>query len=116
MSVLSATVEGIGFWYNKLPSWAAACHFVAGAAPQSASACPTPQLLAANERRRASNTVAVSLEVALAACIDAEYDPAQLPSVFTSTYGDQEIVDYMCTTRGQGADCRIPNQVPQFRT
>lgn len=48
MSVLSATVEGIGFWYNKLPSWAAACHFVAGAAPQSASACPTPQLLAAN--------------------------------------------------------------------
>ncbi len=42
--------------------------------------------------------VAVSLEVALAACIDAEYDPAQLPSVFTSTYGDQEIVDYMCTT------------------
>ncbi|ALQ94935.1 beta-ketoacyl synthase chain length factor [Xylella fastidiosa] len=98
MSVLSATVEGIGFWYNKLPSWAAACRFVAGAAPQSASACPTPQLLAANERRRASNTVAVSLEVALAACIDAEYDPAQLPSVFTSTYGDQEIADYMCTT------------------
>ncbi len=95
MSVLSATVEGIGFWYNRLPSWAAACRFVAGAAPQSASACPTSQLLAANERRRASNTVAVSLEVALAACIDAEYDPAQLPSVFTSTYGDQEIADYM---------------------
>ncbi|HHW4680322.1 MAG TPA: beta-ketoacyl synthase chain length factor, partial [Xylella taiwanensis] len=96
--MLSATVEGIGFWYNGLPSWAAACDFVAGAAPHSASARPTPQLLAANERRRASDTVAVSLEVALAACIDAECDPTRLPSVFTSTYGDQEIADYMCTT------------------
>ncbi|HHW4679179.1 MAG TPA: beta-ketoacyl synthase chain length factor [Xylella sp.] len=98
MNGLNATVEGIGFWYNDLPSWAAACRFVAGAAPQPSPVRPTPQLLAANERRRVSDTVAISLEVALAACMDAEYDPAQLPSVFTSTYGDQEITDYMCTT------------------
>ncbi|EWS77486.1 beta-ketoacyl synthase chain length factor [Xylella taiwanensis] len=108
--MLSATVEGIGFWYNGLPSWAAACDFVAGTAPHSASARPTPQLLAANERRRTSDTVAVSLEVALAACIDAECDPAQLPSVFTSAYGDQEITDYMCMTLANDPEAVSPTK------
>ncbi|WP_167702338.1 beta-ketoacyl synthase chain length factor, partial [Xanthomonas axonopodis] len=69
-----------------------------GGALQEAPARPAPQLLAANERRRAPDTVAVSLEAALAACSTAGRDPASLPSIFTSTYGDLAISDYMCTT------------------
>ncbi|KGE50766.1 beta-ketoacyl synthase chain length factor [Xanthomonas axonopodis pv. vasculorum] len=96
--MLTATIEGIGFWTQGLPSWEAASGFARGGALQEAPARPAPQLLAANERRRAPDTVAVSLEAALAACSTAGRDPASLPSIFTSTYGDLAISDYMCTT------------------
>ena len=96
--MLAATIEGIGFWTQGLPSWDAAAAFVRGGALQDIGARPAPQLLAANERRRAPDTVAVSLEAALAACTAAGREPASLPSIFTSTYGDLAISDYMCTT------------------
>lgn len=59
---------------------------------------PQPSILPPNERRRAPDTVAVALEVAQAACLNAGRDPAQLPTVFASTYGDLAITDYMCST------------------
>ena len=99
MTALRARIEGIGFWANGLPSWAAACAFAAtGALAADAPAKPSPQLLAPNERRRAPESVAVALEVALAACTQAGRDPATLPSVFASTHGDLAITDYMCAT------------------
>ena len=97
--VLSAGIAGIGFWTRGLPSWDAARAFVAdGSLPVDPPARPSPQLLAPNERRRAPDTVAVALEVALAACVDAGRDPARLPSVFASTHGDLPITHYMCET------------------
>ncbi len=99
MSVLTAHVAGIGFWTRGLPSWPAACAYVRdGTHDETAPAKPAPRLLAANERRRAPETVAVALDVALAACEDAGVDPATLPSVFTSMHGDLAITDYMCAT------------------
>jgi hypothetical protein len=99
MTTLSATVEGIGFWSNGLPDWAAARAFVRdGAMPEGAPTRPSPQLLAPNERRRAPESVAVALQVALDACAAAGRDPATLPSVFASMHGDLAITDYMCTT------------------
>lgn len=99
MSRLAATIAGIGFWSDGLPDWACARAFAAGgAAPADAPARPAPQLLAPNERRRAPPSVLVALEVALAACRDADRDPATLPSVFASTHGDLGITDYMCAT------------------
>lgn len=96
---LTATIEGIGFWCRGLPSWdAARAHVHGGALPDGAPARPSPQLLAPNERRRAPETVAVALEVALAACTQAGRDPRDLPSVFASTHGDLAITDYMCAT------------------
>ncbi len=59
---------------------------------------PQPSILPPNERRRAPDTVAIALEVAHAACVNAGRDPAQLPAVFASTYGDLAITDYMCST------------------
>ena len=97
--VLSAHVSGLGFWTRGLPSWEAARAYVnGGALSADAPNRPSPQLLAANERRRAPETVAVALEVALAACVAAGRDPASLSSVFTSTHGDLAITDYMCET------------------
>ena len=98
-STLSANIEGVGFWTRGLPSWDDARAFVRdGVQPENAPARPSPQLLAPNERRRAPESVAVALEVALAACQAAGRDPATLPSVFASTHGDLAITDYMCAT------------------
>ncbi len=97
--LLCASVAGIGFWTRGLPSWdAARAYLIDGAVPADAPAKPSPQLLAPNERRRAPETVAVALEVALAACTAAGRDPAALSSVFASTHGDLAITDYMCST------------------
>ena len=85
--MLTATIEGIGFWTQGLPTWDAAVAFAHGADLQDTPARPSPQLLAPNERRRAPDTVAVSLDAALAACHAAGRDPTTLPSVFTSTHG-----------------------------
>ncbi|MDC7807489.1 beta-ketoacyl synthase chain length factor [Luteimonas sp BLCC-B24] len=99
MSALTATIAGIGFWADGLPDWDAATAFARdGVRPETAPARPAPQLLAPNERRRAPGSVAVALEVALAACRAAGRDPATLPSVFASTHGDLAITDYMCET------------------
>lgn len=99
MNVLIARIAGIGYWSNGLPSWDAARAFVAdGTLPESAPNKPSPQLLPPNERRRAPESVAVALEVALAACHAAGRDPATLPSVFASTHGDLTITDTICAT------------------
>ncbi len=99
MSSLAATIEGIGFWARGVPSWQAAReHASTGTLAQDAATRPSPQLLAPNERRRAPDTVAVALEVALAACQAAGRDPSMLPSVFASTHGELSIADYMCAT------------------
>lgn len=98
-SALTATIAGIGFWTDGLPDWDAARAFARdGARPDSAPSRPSPQLLAPNERRRAPGSVAVALEVALAACRDSGIAPETLPSVFASTHGDLGITDYMCET------------------
>jgi len=100
--MLEATLEGIGFWGNGLPDWDSACAWMRnGERPENPPARPSPQLLAANERRRAPGTVAVALEAALAACHAADREPATLPSVFTSTHGELTITDYMCATLAQ---------------
>ncbi|WP_460760227.1 beta-ketoacyl synthase chain length factor [Lysobacter fragariae] len=97
--MLHAVIEGIGFWTAGLPNWDTARAFARGGTlPEEAPARPSPQLLAPNERRRAPETVAVALDVALAACAAAGRDPHTLPSVFASMHGDLAITDYMCAT------------------
>ncbi|HEY0505707.1 MAG TPA: beta-ketoacyl synthase chain length factor [Lysobacter sp.] len=102
MTGLAARIEGIGFWTRGLPSWEAAReHALHGTRPADAPARPSPRLLPPNERRRAPETVAIALDVAMAACEAAGRDPAGLPSVFASTHGELAITDYMCATLAQ---------------
>ncbi|MHC9083425.1 beta-ketoacyl synthase chain length factor [Luteimonas sp. RIT-PG2_3] len=109
--MLSARIEGIGFWAGGLPSWEDACRWVRdGVRPEAPPQRPAPTLLAPNERRRAPESVAVALEVAQAACIAAGRDPATLPSVFASTHGDMAITDYMCATLASQPDAISPTK------
>ena len=71
---------------------------------------PQPAILPPNERRRAPDTVAVALQVAQAACANAGRDPAQLPMVFASTYGDLAITDYMCSTLAKAPTTLSPTR------
>lgn len=111
MNALTATIEGIGFWSHGLPTWQAACDFTArGVEAVAAPGRPSPQLLAPNERRRAPETVAVALDVALAACVAAGRDPATLPSVFASMHGDLTITDYICATLADQPEAVSPTR------
>lgn len=111
MTALAATVEGIGFWATGLPGWDAARAFVHhGHLPDAPPRRPSSQLLAPNERRRAPETVAVALEVALAACQSAGRDPSTLPSVFASTHGELSITDYMCATLAEQPQAVSPTR------
>lgn len=99
MSLPEVRIAGIGLWLDGLPDWAAACAYARGGSTvDGAPRRPAPQLLAPNERRRAPETVAVALDVALAACQAAGADPASVPSVFASANGEMSITDYMCQT------------------
>ena len=71
---------------------------------------PQPMLLPPNERRRAPDTVALALAVAQAACTNAGRDPALLPTVFASTYGDMAITDYMCGTLARAPTMLSPTR------
>jgi len=108
---LQARIEGIGFWAPGLPDWIHAQRHARGEAPLADTpARPAPRLLAPNERRRAPDSVAVALEVALAACEAAGRDPSSLPSVFASTHGDLAITDYMCRTLASEPQAMSPTR------
>ena len=93
-------IEGPAFWSPTLPGWdAASAVFRGEAAPTDPPAKrPSPQVLAPAERRRAPDTVALSLEVAAAAVAASGRNAAELPCVFASAHGDLGINDYMCST------------------
>ena len=110
-SSLTASIEGIGLWAPGIPSWEAFVGLRRGdAPPEAAPARPAPALLPPNERRRAPDTVLVALQAAQAACEAAGRDPATLPSVFASTYGDLAITDHLCATLA-----REPTEVSPIR-
>ena len=93
-------VLGIAAWAPGLPDWnrLAACARGESEPLAEAPRRPAPDMLPANERRRAPDSVLLALQVAQAACQAANRAPSSLPSVFTSTHGDLAITDYMCQT------------------
>jgi len=103
-------IDGVALWAPTLPDWPTARAALHGetapaAMPGGDSTVPSvtvrrpaPAMLAANERRRAPDSVALALEVASAALADSGHDAAALPSVFASAHGDLPIIDALCTT------------------
>lgn len=93
-------VDGVSLWAPALPGWEAARAAFAegGPLPEAAAARPAATLLAANERRRAPDSVLVALQVAQEAVAASGHDAATLPSVFASAHADLAIVDALCST------------------
>jgi hypothetical protein len=98
-SSLALTIEGVGFWASTMPGWPTARTALAGGWTGPAQhQRPSPAMLPAAERRRAPDSVALALQVASEAVAQSGRDPATLPSVFTSAYGDLALLDQLCTT------------------
>jgi hypothetical protein len=97
---LRAHIAGVAFWSSRLPTWDAALACLRGEVLplDTPQARPAPTLLPPAERRRASDTVAIALEVASRACLAADLNPQELTTVFASTHGDLAISDYLCAT------------------
>jgi Beta-ketoacyl synthase, N-terminal domain len=93
-------IDAAAVWARQAPGWDAWCAAVRGDQPAPASK-PNPSLLSANERRRASDSVLLAVEVAEQAVRASGRDAAQLASVFTSAHGDLPITDALCTQLAQ---------------
>ena len=112
MSTQTAYIEGIGIWSDRLPGWDKACRIFRAdiAVPVEPCKRPSPEILPPNERRRAPDTVAISLAVGSEACTHAQRDPSTLPAVFASTHGDLAITDYMCETLASTPELLSPTR------
>jgi Beta-ketoacyl synthase, N-terminal domain len=99
-NTLSVAIEGVGIWAHRLPGWAASIEALCGNVDNAPVAAqrPAPSLLPATERRRAPESVLLAIEVAQQACVMAGREPATLPHVFASSFGDLGISDYLCAT------------------
>ena len=106
---LGVVVQGIGWWTPGWPDWPTACAAMQGRAIDApAAARPAAALLPANERRRASDSVLMALQVAEEACRSAGADRATVASVFTHAHGDLAIVDALARTLAADAALLSP--------
>ena len=93
-------IDAAALWAREAPGWDAWCAAVRGGECVAAFK-PNPNLLSANERRRASDSVLLAVEVAEQAVRASGRDASQLASVFTSAHGDLPITDALCTQLAQ---------------
>ncbi|MDP2071623.1 beta-ketoacyl synthase chain length factor [Methylotenera sp.] len=87
---LTAYIEGIGILGPGLTNWPSTLEILTGEQPYLSlkTVIPTPELLPAAERRRASDIVKLTLATSLEAIAAAGLEAASLPSVFSFSNGD----------------------------
>jgi len=95
---LSGYIDGIGVLGPGLNSWAHTVEVLCGKQPYHSvpTVLPVPAMLPPAERRRTGRVVKLALGVALEATGSAGADPAQLPSVFSSSGSDGHICHEIC--------------------
>ncbi len=96
-------IDGIALWSPAMPGWEVAqaalqSQELPAAASAAGAARPSAGMLAANERRRAPDSVLLALEVAQRALAASGHAPAEVVSVFSSAHGDLAITDALCKT------------------
>jgi hypothetical protein len=94
-------IDAAAVWSRQTPGWEAWCAAVRGEQQPATAIKPNPGLLSANERRRASDSVLLAVEVAEQAVRASGHEASQLASVFASAHGDLPITDALCTQLAQ---------------
>jgi hypothetical protein len=95
---LSAYIGGIGVLGPGLANWPQTAAVLSGKQPYlpAPTVLPVPAMLPPAERRRTGRVVKLALAVALEASSNADADPAQMPSVFSSSGSDGHICHEIC--------------------
>ncbi|MGH8441288.1 MAG: beta-ketoacyl synthase chain length factor [Nevskiaceae bacterium] len=101
--MMSLFVEGAGVIAPGLSDWVAAAPILRGDAPYVPADLPSnpPQLLPANERRRASASVRLAFVAAEDAVRGSRRAPADLASVFATSEADTPILHRLCSALAQ---------------
>ena len=96
--MLQCHVLGVGAWGPGFHNWPALRKLFRGHPGDSEdqSKGPKPEIIPANERRRAPLSVRLAVETSSQACDQAGIDPSDIGCVFASGLGDTDITDYMC--------------------
>ena len=97
MKSIEFDILGVGVWGATARSWKDLQAVFNGQQLQDdGSKGPKPEVIPANERRRAPLPVRLAIEASWQACQQSGFDPAELSSVFVSGLGDTQLTDYMC--------------------
>jgi hypothetical protein len=101
---LSAYVCGIGLLGPGLDDWLSGASVLAGVTPYTprATVLPAPAALPAAERRRTGMVVRLALAIGFEATSRAGANPAELPTVFSSSGGEGENCHEICQTLATG--------------
>jgi hypothetical protein len=97
-------VRGIGLLGPGFDDWPSAASILAGATPDvpRATILPVPSALPAAERRRTGAVVRLALAIGFEATSRAGANPAELPTVFSSSGGDGYNCHEICQTLATG--------------
>lgn len=94
---LNCKIAAIGVWGAHFADTAALVQRLEGNAVNGPPLDgPKPEVIPANERRRAPLTVRLAVEASWQATQNAAISPQALKCVFVSGLGDTELTDYMC--------------------
>lgn len=96
--MIRVQLDGIGLLGPGLPGWAASAPVLAGRAPYVAGEMPKPvtDLLPPAERRRCGESARLALVIGMEALATGGIAPADVPTVFTSSSGNGEVVHQIC--------------------
>jgi Beta-ketoacyl synthase, N-terminal domain len=117
MRPLSAHVRGIGLLGPGLDDWLTGAPQLVGAVPYAPrpTILPAPSALPPAERRRTGTVVRLALAVGFEAAARAQMNPAELPTVFSSSGGDgyncHEICQTLASSDRQLSPTRFHNSV-----
>jgi hypothetical protein len=97
--MLSVNLVALGAWGDGFASWSDLENLLVNNSVDGAdtvAAGPKPDIIPANERRRAPLPVRLAVETSWQATQAAGMNPQELSCVFVSSYGDTQLTDYMC--------------------
>lgn len=105
-------ISAVGFWSSALPDWTVARAVFRGEGEpvEGGARRPSPALLPPAERRRVPDSVAAALEAASQALAASGLDAADVPSVFTSAYGDLAGTDALCASLAEPVPMLSPTR------
>ena len=94
---LCAKIVAIGAWGQEFRNWQDLQNLLADKEWQDdGSKGPKPEIIPANERRRAPLPVRLAVESSWQATLESNFKAENLSCVFVSALGDTQLTDYMC--------------------